>query len=170
VYGTMNFRHALLSIALAALSPALSLAQVLEQAKKPLDYTKQADVNSKTVTYGDLHFDTISQPTRPGSTTSPLSKGDLQLQRLDLNEISHKSVDLSTISEPTVPRVNYTAKRAAADKVNDLASRQLDQSKQKAPITDRQIHAFTPGGQEELKKQLDSPVTVTGANATPSSH
>ncbi len=159
-----------MSIALAALSPALSPAQVLQQATKPLDYTKQADVNGKTVTYGDLHYGTISQPTRAGSTTSPLSKGDLQLQRLELNEIDHKSVDLSTISEPTVPRVNYTAKRAAVDKVNDESNRQLDQSKQKAPITDRQIRAFAPGGQEELKKQLNSPATPTGTDAVPSSH
>jgi hypothetical protein len=121
---------------------------------KPLDYSKQADVNGKTVTFGDLHYGTVSQPTRPGSTTSPLSKGDLQLHRMELNEVNLKSVDMSTVSEPVLPQVNFTAKRAAADKVNDQGSRQLDQTRQKAPITSRQIRPFTPGGEEELKKQL----------------
>ena len=152
----MSFRHALLSIALATLLPALSSAQLLDQIKKPLDYSKQADVNGKTVTFGDLHYETVSQPTRAGSTTSPLSKGDLQLQRMELNEVNLKSVEMSTASEPVLPQVNFSAKRAAADKVNDQGTRQLDQSKQKAPITGRQIRPLSPAGEEELKKQLNT--------------
>ncbi|MGO9609316.1 MAG: hypothetical protein ACLPT4_06740 [Verrucomicrobiia bacterium] len=151
----MSFRHALLSIALAALLPALSPAQVLDQIKKPLDYSKQADVNGKTVTFGDLHFGTVSQSARTGSTTSPLSKGDLQLHRMELNEVNLKSVDMSAVPEPVLPQVNFSPKRAAADKVNDQGTRQSDQTRQKAPITDRQIRPLTPGGEEELKKQLN---------------
>ena len=151
----MSFRHALLSITLAALLPVLSPAQVLDQVKKPLDYSKQADVNGKTVTFGDLNYGTVSQSTRAGSTTSPLSKGDLQLHRMELNEVNLKSVDMSTVSEPVLPQVNFSPKRAAADKVNDQGARQSDQSKLKAPITDRQIRPFTTGGEEELKKQLN---------------
>jgi hypothetical protein len=153
----MSSRHALLSITLTALLPALSPAQVLDQVKKPIDYSKQADVNGKNVTFGELHYGTVSPPTRAGSATSPLSKGDLQLKRLELNEVNLKSVEMSTVSEPMLPQVNFTAKRAAVDKVNDQGSRQLDQTKQKAPITSRQIRPFTPGGEEELKKQLNSP-------------
>ena len=33
----------------------------------------------------------------------------------------------------------------------------MDQTKQKAPINNRQIRPFTPGGEEELKKQLKDP-------------
>ena len=152
----MSFRHALLSIALAALLPARSPAQILDQIKKPFDYSKQADVNNKTVTFGDLHYGTVSQPTRALSTTSPLSKGDLQLQRMELNAVNLQSIEMSTIPEPVLPQVNFTAKRAAADKVNDRATQQLDQTKQKAPINSRQIRPLTPAGEEELKKQLNT--------------
>jgi hypothetical protein len=151
----MSFRHAFLSIALAALFPARSPAQVLEDTRKPLDYKKQADVSGKTVTFGDLHYGTISQPTHAEST-SPLSKGDLQMKRLELNEVDLKSMEMNTISEPTLPQVNFTAKRAVVDKTNDLGNRQLDQIKRKAPITSRQIHPFNPAGEEELRKQLNT--------------
>jgi hypothetical protein len=153
----MSFRHALLSITLTALLPTLSPAQVQEQKSKPLDYTKRADVSNKNVTFGDLRYGTGSQPTRSGSTASPLSKGDLQLQRMELNEVDLKSVEMSTVPEPVLPQVNFSAKRAAVNKVNDQSNRQLDQTKQKAPITDRQIRALTPAGEEELKKQLNTP-------------
>ncbi|MGD0059245.1 MAG: hypothetical protein ABSD58_07485 [Verrucomicrobiia bacterium] len=152
----MSLRHALLSITLAALLPALSHAQVLEQITKPLDYTKQADVNGKNVTFGDLHYGTVSQPTRAGSTTSPLTKGDLQLQRMELNQVNLKSVDMSTVPEPVLPQMNFSAKRAAVDKVNDRGARQLDQTRQKAPINSRQIRPLSPAGEEELKKQLNT--------------
>jgi hypothetical protein len=73
-----------------------------------------------------------------------------------LNEVTLKSVEMSTVPEPVLPQVNFSAKRAAADKVNDQGSRQLDQTKQKAPITSRQIRPLTPKGEEELKKQLNT--------------
>jgi hypothetical protein len=153
----MSFRHAFLLGALAALPPALSSAQILDQIKKPFDLTKQADVNDKTVTFSDLHYGTVSQPTRTDSrTSSPLSKGDLQLQRMDLSEVNFKSVDMSAVSEPVLPQVNFSAKRAAADKVSDEGDRRLDQTKQKAPINSRQIRPFSPGGEEDLKRQLNS--------------
>jgi len=152
----MSFRHALLLAALAALLPARSPAQVLQQITNPLDYNKRADVNGKNVTFSDRHYGTVSYPTRAGSTTSPLSKGDLQLQRVELNEVNTKSVEMSTLSEPVLPQVNFSAKRAAVDKVNDQSGRQLDQTKQKPPITNRQIRPFTPAGEEELKKQLNT--------------
>lgn len=152
----MSFRHAFLWVALAALLPVLSSAQILDQIKKPFDLTKQADVNDKTVTFSDLHYGTVTQSTRTDSRTSPLSKGDLELQRMDLSDANFKSVELSTVSEPMLPQVNFSAKRAAADKVTDQGDRQLDQAKQKAPVTSRQIRPFSPGGEEDLKKQLNS--------------
>lgn len=152
----MSIRLALLSIMLTALLPLRSPAQVLDQVKKPFDYSKQADVSNKTVNFGDLHYSTVSQPTHATSTTSPLTKGDLQLQRMQLNEVNLKSVEFSTISQPMLPQANFTAKRSAADQVNDRADQQLDQTKQKAPITKREIRPNTPSGEEELKKQLNT--------------
>jgi len=116
---------------------------------------KQADVNGKTIHFDDLHYGTISPPIRESSTASPLSKGDLRFQRLELNELKPNSVELSTLSQPVLPKANFTAKRAAADRTNDQASRQLDLSKRDAPITNRVIRPFTPGGEEELKNQLN---------------
>jgi hypothetical protein len=75
---------------------------------------------------------------------------------MELNEVDLKSIEMSTVSEPVLPQVNFSAKRAAVDKVNDQGARQLDQTKQKAPITSREIRAFTPGGEQELKKQLNT--------------
>jgi hypothetical protein len=155
----MKLWHVLRTMALAAVLPALlptrSPAQVLDQIKKPIDYTKKADVGDRTVNFDDLHYGTVSQPSRTWSTPSPLSKSDLQLQSAELNEVKLKSVETSTVSEPMLPQVNFTAKRAAADKPNDQGSRQLQQTKQKAPITSREIRPFAPGGEEELKKQLN---------------
>ena len=162
--GTMSFRHALLLTALAALFPALSPAQILDQIKKPFDLSKQADVNDKTVTFGDLHYGTVSQPTRVISRTSPLTKGDLHQQQMELNQVDLKSVEMSTLPEPVLPQVNYSAKRAAVDKVNDQGNRQLDQTKQKAPINSRQIRTSTPGGRRgtEETTQYSSSVTWPG--------
>lgn len=155
----MSFRHALLSITLAALLPALSSAQVLDQIKKPLDYSKQADVNGKTVTFGDLHYGTVSQSAHTGSTTLPLSKGDLQLHRMQLNEVNLKSVDMSTVSEPVLPQVNFSPKRAAVDKANDQGARQSDQSKQKAHhyrSPDSPVHSRRRRGTEETAQWCPS--------------
>jgi hypothetical protein len=142
-------------MALPALQPAQVPAQILDQMKKPIDLTKQADVNGKNITFSDLHYQTISQPTRVPPASSAASNGDLQLQRLDLNEVRLKSAETSAIPEPVLPQVNFTAKRAVADKMNDQTNRQLDQSYQNAPITNRQIRPFAPGGEEELRKQLN---------------
>jgi hypothetical protein len=64
---------------------------------------------------------------------------------------------MNSVSTTVLPKTNFTAKRAAVDKSNDLAKKQVDQTKRVAPITDRQIRPFTPGGEEELKKQLNEP-------------
>ncbi len=151
----MSFRHALLSITLAALLPTQLRAQILDQIKKPLDRTKQADVSDKNVSFGDLHLETVAQPTHATPAASPLSKGNLQLQQLDLNQVDLKSAEMSTLPEPVLPQGNFSTKRAEADKANDAASHQLDQSWQNAPITNRQIRSLTPKGEEELKKQLN---------------
>ena len=148
----MNLRFTFLTVALAGLLSTAS-AQVL----KPLDINKQADVNGKNVSFDNLQFDTISQPTRelPKST---ISKGNLKLQSADSNDkgVEFKSLDMPTVSKPTLQKANFTAKRAVVDnQISDEDGKQRNDAKQKAPITNRQIRPFLPGGEDELKKQLN---------------
>ena len=152
----MKLSHVLRTMALTIVLPTLLCAQDPKQTPKPLDYSRQADVNGKTIHFDDLHYGTVSPPIRESSTASPLSKGDLQLPTVGMNEIKPNSVGLSTLSQPVLPQVNYTAKRAATEKPSVLASRQQAQTKQNAPITNRVIRAFAPGGEEELKNQLNT--------------
>jgi hypothetical protein len=141
----------------AALAGFLSPLGHAQQNVNPIDYGKQADVNKKNLTFGDVPFNTISQPTRDLPNKSPIAKGDLKLSGTDLKDVDLKTLEMNTVSTPSLPKANFTAKRAAADKMNDLSKRQVDQTKQVAPITDRQIRPFMPGGEEELKKQLNGP-------------
>lgn len=152
----MKLRHVILTMALAIAMPSRLPGQILDQIKKPPDYTKQADVNGKNAELGNLNYSTVPQSSRAFTTSAPLSQGDLHLQRANLSELKLNSVDMPTVSEPMLPQVNFTAKRAVADKDNDRASVQADETKQKAPITSRQIRALTPAGEKELKKQLNA--------------
>jgi len=49
---------------------------------------------------------------------------------------------------------NSTAKRAA---ITEKPRDEKQISRTKVPIKDREIHAYTPGGEKELKKQLNEP-------------
>jgi hypothetical protein len=149
-------RYPVLLLAAALVGFLLPLGHA-QQNVNPIDYTKQADVNKKTLTLGDVPFNTISQPTRDLPNRSPIAKGDLKLSGVDLKDMDLKTLEMNSVSTPVLPKTNFTGKRAAADKPNDLTKKQVDQTKQVAPITDRQIRPFTPGGEEELKKQLNDP-------------
>jgi hypothetical protein len=151
----MRLRPAVLTIAFAGIVSPLVEAQVL----KPVDINKQADVGGKNVNYSDLQFDSVSQPAHDLPSKSPLSKGDLKLQDADGKDyvVDLKMLDMPTVSTPVLQKANFTAKRAAVDKQNDLAKKQVPQTTQKASITNREIRAFTPSGEEELKKQLNEP-------------
>jgi len=152
----MKLNPALLAVAL--LGGLLSLAHA--QLGKPIDMTKQADVNGKNVSFNNLQFNTISEPSPDLPREAPLMKGDLKLQN---TEIQEKSKDLKTLqmpafTAPILPQSNLPDKRAAADdKQSPDTAKLADETKQKAPITNRQIRAFTPNGEEELKKQLKDP-------------
>jgi len=151
----MRLHLTLLAIVLAGGVSLLAGAQVL----KPIDINKQADVGGKSVDFSVLHFDSISQPTHDLSGKSALSKDDLKLQDADGKDhmVDLKMLDMTTVSTPALSKANFTAKRAVVDKQSDLSQKQVPETTQKAPITDRQIRAFTPSGEQELKKQLSSP-------------
>ncbi len=52
----------LLAVILAALLSPKIEAQILDQVTQPLDRSKQADVNQKTLSFGDVPMNTLSQP------------------------------------------------------------------------------------------------------------
>ncbi len=147
----------LLVVILVALSPLKARAQFLRELSQPVDQTKQADVNQKTLSFGEVPLNTLSQPTKD-LAGSPLTKGDLKLQQLDQKKAEFNTLPMPTVSEPLLPQANFTAKKAVADFPNDKTAKQAEETAKKAPVTDRQIKPFTPAGEEELKHQLnDSP-------------
>jgi hypothetical protein len=153
----MKLELILLAVVLAALHPMPAHAQIV----KPIDTTKQADVNGKTVNFSDLQFNTITQPTT-ALPSAPLSKGNLKFQDIYQKKTEFNTLEMSTISkptltQPTVAQVNFTTRRADVDVSNDESRKQADQTRKKAPINGRQIRAFTPPGEEELKHQLNEP-------------
>ena len=146
----LNFT--LLAVALELCPPPHLNAQIL----RPIDPNKKADVGDKSVKFGDAQLNTVSQP-MADLPNAELSKGDLKLQNADTKSVT----DLKVLEHPSVethvlPQANFTAKRIAT-KSSDANDKKLDDAKKKAPITERQIRPFTPGGEEELKKQLNEP-------------
>jgi hypothetical protein len=145
----------LVGVALLALSAAAASAQVL----RPVDPTKRADdVEGKDLQFGSAEFKTITTDTREMGRSSvsdkaAVLKGDVAgLKRLEL-----QTLDLGTVTRTNLPFKNFTAKRAAVtDKVR-LGKDLNDVRQAVAPILQRQIRPFTPGGEEELKNQLNKP-------------
>jgi hypothetical protein len=130
---------------------------VRAQIVKPIDRTKQADVNDKTLSFGDVPLNTLSQPTSDLSG-SPLPKGELKFQDVGQKNADLKTLEMPTVSTPSLPRSNFTTRRAAADVPSDETNKkQAEQARKKAQINERQIRPFTPAGEEELKRQLNEP-------------
>ena len=135
------------------LATAFSLAAVA-QVLRPIDPAKNADdINNKSVTLPDVNLSTLPQPSRKLQQATESGK------QFQYEQVHTKWVELGTLGHPNVetkalPQTNFTAKRAAG---TDKAQRFKDVKLGKAPITDRQIKAFQPGGEEELKKQLNEP-------------
>jgi hypothetical protein len=155
----MKLGLTVLAVVLAASLSSPAQAQIV----KPIDPNKKADVSDKTLNYDNVSFDTLSQPTSV-LPSSPLSKGGLKFQDVDHKKVDLKTLEMSTVSTPSLPRSNFTAKRAEVDvlrdetkKQADQTKKQTDQTKKKAQINERQIRPFTPPGEEELKHQLNQP-------------
>ncbi|HUK81332.1 MAG TPA: hypothetical protein VLZ12_01745 [Verrucomicrobiae bacterium] len=126
---------------------------VVAQVFRPVDPTKQADVGTKTVTLPNVNFQTLPQGSRSFSilalpNTQPQSS-DVQNKSVDIN-----TVGWPTITTPTLSRTNLVYPDVAGtEKTREIK----DLPTAVAPITNRQIRAFTPAGEEELKKQLNEP-------------
>jgi hypothetical protein len=135
--------------ALAFVAALTANAQIL----KPVDPTKQADVNGKFVNPANLNLKEVEQPTR-SFPRSPRSDERQMLPQVELKTIDPQQIQLSGYATRTVPLQNFTAKRAA---ISEKPRNEKDVKRTKAPIKDREIHAYTPGGEEELKKQLNEP-------------
>ena len=142
-------------VALLGLWAAAAPAQVFH----PVDPTKRADdVNGKDLQFGTAEFKTVTLGTREMSGASVSDKivelkGDVELTKLKL-----QTLDLGNTTKTNVLLYkNFTAKRVAVTD-NVRPDKDLDDVRQaKAPISQRQIRPFMPGGEEELKKQLGKP-------------
>jgi hypothetical protein len=139
------------SLILGLIAASVTL-QAVAQVFRPVDPTKQADVNNKTVTLPGVNFQTLPQGSRSFSTLTlpvnrPTQATDVQNRSVNLNTVS-----LPMITAPTLTRTNITFSDVAGTG-KKLGTNDLPTSI--APITNRQIRAFTPAGEEELKKQLN---------------
>ena len=126
---------------------------------KPIDPTKRADdVNNSNLQLGTAELNTITTDTREMGRSSvsdkaAVLKGDVT----GLNRLELQTLDLGSVTKTNLPYKNFAAKRAAITD-NARSEKDLNDVRQaKAPISQRQIRPFTPGGEEELKKQLKSP-------------
>ncbi|MGD0651359.1 MAG: hypothetical protein ABSA97_09510 [Verrucomicrobiia bacterium] len=142
-------KHLLYGAVLVAAFSVSAAAQIL----KPLDPGKRADdINNKSVNFGNVNLRTISTGMRQ-TTRSSLSDKNAHFNGVNLSDVELRLLNLSDVQMKTLPQQNFTAKRAVLpDKVPP--QEQLGLIHTKAPIKDRQIRAFTPAGEEELKKQL----------------
>jgi len=141
-------KRVILSGLLVAVFSISAVAQVL----KPIDRRKQADVNNKSVNLPNVNLNTQSEPTR-GLPSLPLSNVQPHLKDVKIKHVGLNTLDLSAVTMKTLPQQNFTAKRAV---VSDRMHREAVVTTGNAPIKDRQIRAFTPAGEEELKKQFNT--------------
>jgi uncharacterized lipoprotein YbaY len=118
---------------------------------RPVDPSRQADINGKNASLGDLNLDSVSQPTR-STPMSPISGKAYNVKDVTLTERSLKTVRFNTVPLADAPSRNFAAKRAQAD---TNVRREREVTKSEAKVRDRQIRAFTPGGEQELKEQLN---------------
>jgi len=125
------------------------------QVFKPIDPNKKADIDTKPLNLGAAQFETLSEPTHEVPNAS-LSKGNLKLPSFETKQVDFQNLEKPTIVKPVLPQANFTAKNIAV-KVSDESSKNLNHAKVKAPITNRQIRLYAPGGEQELKKQLNEP-------------
>jgi hypothetical protein len=139
----------------AWLGIVLLAATASAQMLRPNDLHQRAEASDKNVDLPTLKLETIAQPTR-SEPVSPLSNK----MREPAGSVADKMVDIpsslsySTVATSTIPHQNFTAKRAVLGD-NRPASPTVKTTA--AKINQRVIRPLTPAGEEELKKQLNSP-------------
>ncbi len=84
----------------------------------------------------------------------PLSGKKVDVNGVNLPNAELKSLNLSEIQMKSSPQRNFAAKRAT---LPDKLPTQKTVASTNAPIARRQIYPFKPGGDEELRKQLNIP-------------
>ena len=126
------------------------------QVIQPVDPEKQADVDGEAVSLPNVQFETLSQGSADFSVlalpaSQPAQAADVQKKSVDLNSMS-----LTTLAPPMLSHTNnvFPTVGASGEK---FETKELSTTTSKAPITNRQIRAFTPSGTEELKEQLNKP-------------
>jgi len=135
-------------LAVAVAGTRVASAEVV----RPIDTKKMADVNGKMFSGGNLQLNVIN-PATVDFSQSPLTGKGTSFGRVEMPAAETHNVETPAIAQPTVPRVNFDAKRAA-ESGNIRAEKALPG--QNAPVKDNTLQPGTPAGQEELKKLLNS--------------
>ncbi len=139
----------------------MATAQVFQ----PITSAQMADVNSKIIKTDDLHLKTI--PYQSSDTSlSPFSDQRVECKSADAGAPVNV-LDLPWRTTDTVPQQNFTAKyavrsdqKAPLPEIRPAAGVLPSHA---APISKRVIRAFTPTGEQQLKKQLQKlPLEVQG--------
>ena len=150
------------------LAMMIGMPMVRAQVFKPIDFNKRAsDIENKTVHFGDVNLGTLSPGTH-GTADLPLSGKKANLKDVNLSEVDLKMLNnFSELRMKTLPQQNFTAKRAALPN-NVPPQAPLSLSHSRAPINRREIRAFTPAGEQELRKQLQGLPPPYGGNTVQS--
>jgi hypothetical protein len=143
-------KHSILRLLVVA---TFCMGDVHAQVLRPIDPNKRAsEVENKSVQFGNVHLETLTHGTRD-IKIAPGSGKNASFKNVNLSDVDLKTLSFSDLPMKTLPRQNFMAKRAVLpDKAPP--QEQLGLSRTKAPITKREIRAFTPEGEEELKRQL----------------
>jgi hypothetical protein len=149
----LNFMKRRYLLGLCSVLVIVAASRAVAQGFKPIDRTKQADVNGKIISPDNLNLKNVAQPTR-SFWQSPRSDERQSLPQVDLKNVDLQQLRLAGYSTEILPQQNFTAKRAA---ITEKPRVEKDVQHTKAPIKDRQLHPFAPGGEEELEKQLNKP-------------
>lgn len=137
-------------IVVGGLIVAAFAAKTHAQLLEPIDFSKQADIDKQSAALPTLDLNTRVEPIR-GLSLSPLSGKEPNLKWFQTHQVDLNTTEFSIIHLRTMPQQNFTAQRSV---VSDQMLVEPFVSTDTAPISDRQIKAYTPTGTEELKKQL----------------
>jgi hypothetical protein len=123
------------------------------QLLRRVDPNKEADLGNPNITAPTLNLETLPQPGR-SLPPSALSGRERALNEVRFHDVTLGEARFHDVPTQRVPTQNFTSRRAA---VSEQFRSQRQVSHGAAPIPDRQIRPFMPGGEEELKEQLKIP-------------